>query len=385
MIVIDKILNEWSFRCHDGVVNLNDPIKLSILHEIVNEYELEESMLSLKSVKKRPQQFAKKFYKNEPFKVGKDGDSEIVIDVVVVVDEEFFPNKPEEESNLMGALRAVASARDVKLVGHINGQETTISLGALYKSGDLGGQEGGSRGVSNENELIDGINNAIEQNGNDPITIKFVAVKKGPEIIVNGVERAENMGYSGKKDGLKGDVILFSVEKDQNISVKKDGSYWWSSERKQFGDLLDKFVTQGREGKINNLIIKQNPLQDYVYDMMDPRDDTKYGQVLILNYPKVKENLENITFGPDKAKIVQRSFTLDDFSFEGDTLVIKTTRNMNGVEDLEEGDMPVIWLARHENQKYGIDFRTLPLKQINQEPKRGKILVIDYNSTPALQ
>ena len=126
-------------------------------------------------------------------------------------------------------------------------------------------------------------------------------------------------------------------------------------------------------------------MQDYVYDMMDPRDNKKYGQVLILNYPKIKENLENITFGPDKAKIIQRSFTPDDFSFNGDTLVIKTTRNMNGVEDLKEGDMPVIWLARHENQKYGIDFRTLPLKQINQEPKRGKILVIDYNNTPALQ
>ena len=384
MNVIDEILNEWSFRCHDGIVDLNNPIKLSILHEIVNEHELEESMLSLKSVKKRPQQFTQKFYKNKSFKVGKEGDSEIVIDVVVIVDEEFFPIKPEEESNLIGAIKAVVSARDIKLVGHINGQETTIGMGALYKSEDLGGQEGGSRGVSNENELIDGINSAIEQNDNDPITIKFIA-KEGPEIIVKGIEKAENMGYSGKKEGLKGDVILFSVERDQNISVKKDGIYWWSSERKQFGDLLDKFIVQGKEGNIDNLIIKQNPLQDYVYDMMDPRDNKKYGQVLILNYPKIKENLENITFGPDKAKIIQRSFTPDDFSFNGDTLVIKTTRNMNGVEDLKEGDMPVIWLARHENQKYGIDFRTLPLKQINQEPKRGKILVIDYNNTPALQ
>jgi len=385
MKVTDEILNEWSFRCHDGIVDLNNPIKVSILHEIVNEYELEESMLSLKSVKKRPTKFTQKFYKNEPFKVGKDGNSKIVIDVVVVVDEEFFPNKPEEESNLVGALENVASARDVKLVGHMNGQETTISLGVLYKSEDLGGQEGGSRGVSNENELINGINSTIEQNDNNPINIKFIAVEKGPEIVINGITKAENMGYSGKKEGLKGDVLLFGVENNQNISVKKDGIYWWSSERKQFGDLLDKFVIQGKEGKIDNLIIKQNPLQDYVYDMMDPRDNKKYGQVLILNYPKVKENLENITFGPDKAKIIQRSFTPDDFSFEGDTLVIKTTRNMNGVEDLEEGDMPVIWLARHENQKYGIDFRTVPLKQIKQEPKRGKILVIDYNNTPALQ
>jgi hypothetical protein len=37
MIVTDEILNEWSFRCHDGVVNLNDPKKLRILKEILDE------------------------------------------------------------------------------------------------------------------------------------------------------------------------------------------------------------------------------------------------------------------------------------------------------------------------------------------------------------
>ena len=37
MKVIDKILNEWSFRCHDGIVDMNDPIKLSILNEVLEE------------------------------------------------------------------------------------------------------------------------------------------------------------------------------------------------------------------------------------------------------------------------------------------------------------------------------------------------------------
>jgi hypothetical protein len=41
MDVIDKILSEWSFRCHDGVVNLNDPKKVSVLNEILNEYDLQ--------------------------------------------------------------------------------------------------------------------------------------------------------------------------------------------------------------------------------------------------------------------------------------------------------------------------------------------------------
>ena len=35
MEVIDKILSEWSFRCHDGIVDLNNPQKVKILLEII--------------------------------------------------------------------------------------------------------------------------------------------------------------------------------------------------------------------------------------------------------------------------------------------------------------------------------------------------------------
>ena len=42
MKVTDEILNEWSFRCHDGIVDLNDPKKLDILEEILKEQDLDE-------------------------------------------------------------------------------------------------------------------------------------------------------------------------------------------------------------------------------------------------------------------------------------------------------------------------------------------------------
>jgi hypothetical protein len=41
MEVIDKILNEWSFRCHDGIVDMNDPKKIAILNEILGEYNVD--------------------------------------------------------------------------------------------------------------------------------------------------------------------------------------------------------------------------------------------------------------------------------------------------------------------------------------------------------
>jgi hypothetical protein len=51
MTVIDKILNEWSFRCHDGIVDLNDPIKLSILNEIIG-FDLDEAKSGMEKWKK---------------------------------------------------------------------------------------------------------------------------------------------------------------------------------------------------------------------------------------------------------------------------------------------------------------------------------------------
>jgi hypothetical protein len=54
MIVTDEILNEWSFRCHDGIVDLNDVKKLRILKEILDENsinlgEQDEEFTSTKS------------------------------------------------------------------------------------------------------------------------------------------------------------------------------------------------------------------------------------------------------------------------------------------------------------------------------------------------
>jgi len=388
MNVITRFLEHYSYLFPKGYPDLTDfedkKLMYTILREIVEEQEINEAMLSLKSIQKRPDQFVNKFYDNKSFRIGSNGEDEFVIDYVVIGNETFKSENKEEKSNLIGAFRDASSARDIKLVGKLNGQETTLSISFIYKSSDLGGQEGGSRGVSNENELVNKINNSIELSGG-PLTVKFIA-SEGPEITIPNVNRAEGIGYSGKKEKMKGDVMLYSTSGDQSISIKKDGPYWWSSERKQFEDLLTKFVEAGKNRNIPNLELNQNPIQSYVLDMIDPRDGKRYGIVLIKNYPPLNDEnvINNIAFGSEKAKIVQRSFSDSDFNLENDVLTIKSTRNINDINDLKDDDKPIIWLARHENQKYGIDFRTIPYKQAKFDPKRGKTLVIDYNETPSI-
>ena len=45
MTVIDQILNEWSFRCHDGIVDMNDSKKTAILNEILGEYNVDLNLI----------------------------------------------------------------------------------------------------------------------------------------------------------------------------------------------------------------------------------------------------------------------------------------------------------------------------------------------------
>jgi hypothetical protein len=56
MTVIDKILNEWSFRCHDGIVDLNDPKKLALLENVFDEYGIDEEKQAriFKNLSKEP-------------------------------------------------------------------------------------------------------------------------------------------------------------------------------------------------------------------------------------------------------------------------------------------------------------------------------------------
>jgi len=49
MEVIDKILNEWSFRCHDGIVDMNDPKKVAILNEIIG-FDLDEARADMEKI-----------------------------------------------------------------------------------------------------------------------------------------------------------------------------------------------------------------------------------------------------------------------------------------------------------------------------------------------
>jgi hypothetical protein len=80
MNVIDNILNEWSFRCHDGVVDLNDSKKVKILLEILKPVleDLDDDILNAlvnadADTKSQVLKFIKKSSSKTAEKTGEDG------------------------------------------------------------------------------------------------------------------------------------------------------------------------------------------------------------------------------------------------------------------------------------------------------------------------
>jgi hypothetical protein len=81
MNVTDKILNEWSFRCHDGVVDFTDSRKLKVLFEILKPIigeDIDDDILNAlisadPDIKKSVLSFIKKSSSKTAEKTGEDG------------------------------------------------------------------------------------------------------------------------------------------------------------------------------------------------------------------------------------------------------------------------------------------------------------------------
>lgn len=177
MIVTDEILNEWSFRCHDGVVDLNDPIKLSVLNEILKEYDLQlnednsidyTKTLNAKEVAKnrkvggyRGDKVVSFVNDKKPFTL-KNG-SEVVLDFINDEIQDIFTKR---EYNKLTSNQIVFTDN--------NGNE--YKLEDIVKTSDFGGKVKGfstKHETSALNEFDALIKNILQEKGIESINIKI--------------------------------------------------------------------------------------------------------------------------------------------------------------------------------------------------------------------
>jgi hypothetical protein len=213
MNVIDKILSEWSFRCHDGIVDINDPIKVSILDEVLNEYGLE----SFNEMKTSPTNKAidaildsfeaegKLSYHSRPKRIKNIGNIsnnsfvDIISNVLDIKPEEIKIIPPKDENN--------PSNKNFAFKFPYDGKEALIILG------------GEAAGTDIEEYELKNINKIIEQEGGS------INIQVG-ESIYNNITKAEKIPGHKQADFIfTGDQSLFVQHKDLKGSQQYSGIY----------------------------------------------------------------------------------------------------------------------------------------------------------------
>jgi hypothetical protein len=234
-----------------------------------------------------------------------------------------------------------------------------------------------SAGKENEDIFINSIKNAIEENGGK-IDITFNSPEHTEKFY--NVTGCEDSSKSGAGKGDKSDAQLYSSESVlANISLKKDGGFRWATLRTMMPDLLSSIITKAQKGEIPTLAFEKDERGIDKYKMNNPQTGERVTLVVIDNVPEDKN--EEIVFGKESPKpiIISKTFSFGDFEMKDDTLNINCSHIYTSMEDVKKTNSePVIVLAQHIGQKFGIDFRAYPAFMAQIGPKQ-KGIKLNYN------
>ena len=308
MEVIDKILSEWSFRCHDGIVDMNDPIKLSILDEVLDEY----NMLSFKEgrkisvTKQAIETILNSKYKDQfvpKSSPGRIGSKTIKSDEFENIISDIF-NISKDKITIFPPSQAPNKSRQFNLFQFPTDQGTAnIILSGGPKSETSERQE---RGLVNAINSVPGIKNIISENGiiiKDVIEAKKIEGKNklGSEpyadiaLIISGKEEPilisakGNLAFSLAGGGLKG---ISSLAKN-NEGMKNFIKNLYTKAYSFYKEIIDKNTLQDQNlyknklvpdvsAKIPDTIIKDIIVYYYIGDM-DVKFDVDEDTIYLLN------------------------------------------------------------------------------------------------------
>ena len=375
MTVIDKILLEWSFRCHDGIVDINDPIKLSILEEIYTEIGLLEinvddlENISQEEDKEIPPRFEtlyelvtllKTQYKlsNDNFKIPSANE------LRVLLPKDFPQNRKEFMDDVLknipdtkfeeGSIGTRSSLGNLKFKNKVR---------LVVKSLDVQGEK--SAGKSNEAFIINDLNKLID---GQPTDIDIVAENKTlsfPNIIkVIDASQSDTTKYA------KADLQLVSEDnKVYNISLKQDDAIRWESSILRYRDWFNKFIQKAKNGELGDVGLKEVPgTGGKKYKLWNIKDDKVIGRVIVKGLPE--DDIDEIIFGSDNSIVVVRTFQPSDIKKEGDKIIIRASKIYENPEQIRgTNDEPILALGNHIRKPLGIELRVFTKWSLYRDEK----------------
>jgi hypothetical protein len=372
MDVFDNFFKKFAYKFPKGYPDLNNPhdkiLLESILSELgINLYELKKPYEFLSSEAKKVADNIKQQLNLPDNEIMAHSKNRIIV----------FTDRSRQD--IFNELESLGYERDATIKGSSGGGfKTENGIEIIHKN--ITGM--GSSGLENEDIFIDQINGIASKE--NPITIKIIP-SKGPTLTYSNIVGAKGVGKEGESKGWKADAHLIdSSNKIYPISIKKDGGFRWSSAMKTHGDILLKILEKAEKGEIPNLELKPDESNPRVLNMVNSENNKNYGRVYIKNAPGL--DIKELAFGIDNADVVQRTFSLKDFTLEDDTLEITSTKNYKEESDFTPEDLPILQLERNASKATqlsgltgrGITIRTVPISSISGGP-RANTLIIDYN------
>jgi hypothetical protein len=334
MVTIDNILLEWSYRCNDGIVDMENQEKVLILQEILkeNNIELIEEVVFINEVAAD--------IKQQLIDAGYD-ENDIIIKSSKQI--RLLTKGNERKSTMDKLLQDLPDSKfDINFKGSslgaiIANDGTAIIVKPREKQG------GGSAGLDNEQALINGINEYASTDS--PIKIIFVGSNK--TISFDNVTLAQGIG-ADTAGGKKSDVALLSGNNViGNLSLKKANASMWESADRRYKELMIKLSDKLINDPFPNVGLRETE-KNNIYRLYNPETGTDLSGIIINNLPD--NDNEAIIFGTDKPKVnvIKHTFQPSDFNFNNGTLTIKSGIIFTDLEDIEGTDYEPILIVRHD-------------------------------------
>lgn len=372
MNIVDKAIQEWSWRCKKGYPDLDSKEDLTILKELFN-VDLFEAKKPFEHLSQQAQSVANQLIKD--LQITKDEIKAHTRNRIIILTDRSRPD-------IFSKLEGLGFERIATMSGSsAGGYRTNDGVEIIHKPLSLTLK--GGAGIENEVIFTDLINQALEQE--TPLTVK-ITPSEGKPLTYSNVTEVTHIGKEGEKKGWKGDVALKTEKGQEHISIKKDGSYRWESVMTRYPEIYKTFMEKAVNGQIPNLELIQDQENPRLLKMTDPVTGKPYGRVFITDHPDIssKEPVESMAFGNDNADVVQRTFIEDDFKLEKSTLYIKSTRNITSYEELGEEDLPILEFERNASKATktegiygrGIVMRTSPKRRLTKASSRANNLVL---------
>ena len=379
MNVIDKILLEWSYRCHDGIVDLNNEDKVTILREMLDEesnnnldmfFEANMSPLADEAI-----QFIKDQYRFD--------------------DSNFKPKSASSFSILLPDKFKFSRTEVMSDLQKIN-PDFKFDQGSIGKGSSVGrlifknkviiyvkfakGQGSESAGKQNESQFYSLINSHITE-GN-PITVILKSADK--ELKFEDIIKCIDSSTTDAADYAKADAQLINSNNKvaANISLKKKNAVRWESSKRRLSDIFNNFIRKALNGEFQNVSLQPIAGAKNKYKLFNPITNKVLSKVSIINAPKELD--DSVIFGKDNPKtiVVKEDFeNFSNYTFENNILTINCSKIYTSVEDVAgTPDEPIFAFSNHIGQAYGIEFRVFSRGLLYDGDKlRGSSAEVDYN------